>query len=125
MICFVSLFCAYYFKFVQERRLKELFDDIPTFYELRSLELEGIRADVILVDGKKDKKLSMIKQLTVALVKGLNSNPAAKIKKIARLVGLVFIILYCFWDIYLAQLLLLKFPFSLSLAVLFGSLMKN
>lgn len=35
-----------------------------------------------------------MKQLTVALVKGLNSNPAAKIKKIARLVGLVFIILF-------------------------------
>nr|GMD38348.1 serine/threonine-protein kinase EDR1-like isoform X1 [Ipomoea batatas] len=76
-----------FYSVIPERRLKELFDDIPTFDELRSLELEGIRADVILVDGKKDKKLSMIKQLTVALVKGLNSNPAAKIKKIARLVS--------------------------------------
>nr|GLL34675.1 serine/threonine-protein kinase EDR1-like isoform X1 [Ipomoea trifida] len=76
-----------FYSVIPERRLKELFDDIPTFGELRSLELEGIRADVILVDGKKDKKLSMIKQLTVALVKGLNSNPAAKIKKIARLVS--------------------------------------
>jgi hypothetical protein len=54
--------------------------------ELHALEGEGFRADIILVDSEKDKKLSMLKQLIVALVKGLNSNPAAMIKKIAGLV---------------------------------------
>jgi hypothetical protein len=47
---------------------------------------EGFKADIILVDAEKDKKLSMLKQLIVALVKGLNSNPPAMIKKIAGLV---------------------------------------
>lgn len=47
---------------------------------------EGFKADVILVDTKKDKKLFMLKQLIVALVKGMNSNPAAVIKKTAGLV---------------------------------------
>lgn len=47
---------------------------------------EGFKADIILVDSAKDKKLSMLKQLISALVKGLNSNPAAMIKKIAGLV---------------------------------------
>jgi len=70
---------------VQERRLKELFDIIPSFDDLYALRSEGLRADVILVDDK-DKKLSMLKQLTVTLVKGLSSNPAAVIKKIAGLV---------------------------------------
>lgn len=50
--------------------------------ELHALGEEGYRADIILVDLEKDKKLSMLKQLIVALVKGLNSNPAAIIKKI-------------------------------------------
>lgn len=54
--------------------------------ELHALEGEGFRADIILVDSEKDKKLSMLKQLIVALVKGLNSNPAAMVKKIAGLV---------------------------------------
>ncbi|KAL3509135.1 hypothetical protein ACH5RR_028536, partial [Cinchona calisaya] len=76
-----------FYSVVPEKRLKELFHDIPTLDELHALELEGLRADVILVDVDKDKKLSMLKQLIVALVKGLNSNPAAMIKKIA---GLVF-----------------------------------
>lgn len=71
----------------QEKRLKERFDDIPTLDELHALELEGLGADVILVDAKKDKKLTMLKQLIVTLVKGLNSSPAAMIKKIAGLVG--------------------------------------
>lgn len=73
--------------FEQDKRLKELFDNrIPTFDELCSLGSEGFKADIILVDTKKDKKLAMLKQLIVALVKGLNSNPAAMIKKIAGLV---------------------------------------
>ncbi|CAL5435336.1 unnamed protein product [Camellia sinensis] len=67
-----------------ERRLKELFDSIPSLDELHALYLEGLRADVVVVDDK-DKKLSMLKQLTVTLVKGLNSNLTAIIKKIAGL----------------------------------------
>ncbi|XP_068499977.1 probable serine/threonine-protein kinase SIS8 isoform X3 [Phaseolus vulgaris] len=70
-----------------EKRLKELFDNIPTLDELHALSGEGFKADIILVDSEKDKKLSMLKQLIVALVKGLNSNPAAIIKKIAGLVS--------------------------------------
>ena len=71
---------------LQDKRLKELFVNIPTLDELHSLGAEGCKADIILVDAKKDKKLSMLKQLIVPLVKGLNSNPAAMIKKIAGLV---------------------------------------
>lgn len=71
---------------MQEKRLKELFDCIPTLDELHALGSEGYRADIILVDFKKDKKLSMLKQLALTLGKGMNSNPAAMIKKIAGLV---------------------------------------
>ena len=71
---------------MQDKRLKELFDDIPTLDELYALGVEGFRADTILVDTEKDKKLSMLKQLIVVLVKNLSSNPAAMIKKIAGLV---------------------------------------
>jgi len=71
---------------MQEKRLKKLFDSIPTLDELQALGGEGFRADVIVVDAKKDRKLSMLKQLIVTLVKGLNTNPAAIIKKIAGLV---------------------------------------
>lgn len=71
---------------MQERRLKDLFDNIPSMDELYSLGVEGLRADIILVDAEKDKKLSMLKQLIVALVKGLSSNPASMIKKVAGLV---------------------------------------
>ena len=71
---------------MQEKRLKEAFDDVPTLDELHALRGEGFKADIILVDAAKDKKLSMLKQLIVALVKGLNSNPPAMIKKIAGLV---------------------------------------
>ena len=71
---------------MQEKRLKDSFDEIPTVEELLALRAEGFKADIILVDTAKDKKLSMLKQLIMALVKGLNSNPAAMIKKIAGLV---------------------------------------
>ncbi|KAJ8556133.1 hypothetical protein K7X08_022891 [Anisodus acutangulus] len=74
-----------FYSVVPEKRLKERFEDIPTLDEL-----EDLGADVILVDAKKDKKLSMLKQLIIALVKGLNSNPAAMIKKIAGLVSDVY-----------------------------------
>ncbi|KAL2474021.1 Mitogen activated protein kinase kinase kinase-related [Forsythia ovata] len=76
-----------FYSVVPDKKLKELFEDIPTLEELHALEFDGLRADVILVDAGKDKKLSMLKQLIVALVKGLNSNPAAVIKKIAGLVS--------------------------------------
>ncbi|KAK9265612.1 hypothetical protein L1049_028596 [Liquidambar formosana] len=76
-----------FYSVIPEKRLKELFDSIPTLDELLALGSEGFRADIILVDAEKDKKLSMLKQLIVALVKGLNSNPAAMIKKIAGLVS--------------------------------------
>ncbi|XP_009626516.1 serine/threonine-protein kinase EDR1 isoform X2 [Nicotiana tabacum] len=79
-----------FYSVVPEKRLKELFEDIPTLDELHALEPEGLGADVIVVDTKKDKKLSMLKQLIVALVKGLNSTPAAMIKKIAGLVSDVY-----------------------------------
>ncbi|KAL8136741.1 LOW QUALITY PROTEIN: hypothetical protein V2J09_002742 [Rumex salicifolius] len=69
-----------------DRRLKEMFDRLPTLEELSRLEAHGLRADIILVHVQKDKKLLMLKQLISALVKGLNSNPAAMVKKIAGLV---------------------------------------
>ncbi|KAK3183983.1 hypothetical protein Dsin_031269 [Dipteronia sinensis] len=76
-----------FYSVIPDKRLKELYDDIPTLDELHALGGEGFKADIILVDAVKDKKLSMLKQLIVASVKGLNSNPAAMIKKIAGLVS--------------------------------------
>ncbi|XP_061961741.1 serine/threonine-protein kinase EDR1-like isoform X3 [Populus nigra] len=76
-----------FYSVIPDKRLKELFVNIPTLDELHSLGVEGCKVDIILVDAKKDKKLSMLKQLIVPLVKGLNSNPAAMIKKIAGLVA--------------------------------------
>ncbi|KAK6117820.1 hypothetical protein DH2020_048447 [Rehmannia glutinosa] len=76
-----------FYSVVPDKKLKELYEDIPALEELHALELEGLRADVILVDADKDRKLSMLKQLIVALVKGLNTKTAAVIKKIAGLVS--------------------------------------
>ncbi|KAM7270890.1 hypothetical protein ACFE04_030104 [Oxalis oulophora] len=76
-----------FYSVIPDKRLKEHFECIPTLDELQALGSEGFKADVILVDAKRDKKLSMLKQLIVALVKGLSSNPAAMIKKIAGLVS--------------------------------------
>lgn len=78
----------------QDKRLKERFHSIPSLDELRALEAEGYRNDVILVETEKDKKLSMLKQLILTLVKGLSSNPAAIIKKIAGLVRRVLIVIF-------------------------------
>ena len=72
---------------MQDKKLKECFDTIPSPDDLYSLGIEGFKAEIILVDLEKDKKLSAIKQLSVALVKGLNSNLAAMIKKLAGLVS--------------------------------------
>ncbi|KAH0701357.1 hypothetical protein KY284_015572 [Solanum tuberosum] len=71
---------------IPERRFKELFDTIPSLDDLYALETEGLRPNVILVNMHKDKKLSMLKQLTLTLVKGLSSTPAVVVKKIAGLV---------------------------------------
>ncbi|KAG8386801.1 hypothetical protein BUALT_Bualt03G0186600 [Buddleja alternifolia] len=79
-----------FYSIVPDKKLKELYEDIPTLEELHLLEVEGVGADVILVDVEKDKKLSMLKQLIVTLVKGLNRNPPAMIKKIAGLVSDVY-----------------------------------
>ncbi|KAI7724462.1 hypothetical protein M8C21_005683 [Ambrosia artemisiifolia] len=76
-----------FYSIIHDKRLKDLFDDIPTLEDLHDLELDGVKADIILVDFQKDKKLSMLKQLISTLVKGLNSNPAAIVKKIAGLVS--------------------------------------
>lgn len=64
-----------------------MFQRLPTLEELSQLQAEGHMADVIVVDARKDKKLLGLKQLTAALIKGLNSNPPAIIKKIAGLVS--------------------------------------
>lgn len=76
-----------FYSVIPDKRLKDQFDHIPSLDELHALGADGYKADVILVDASKDKKLLMLKQLIVALVKGLNSNPAAMIKKIAGLVS--------------------------------------
>ena len=64
-----------------------MFYRLPSLEELSRLEAEGLRADIIIVNAKKDKKLLRLKQLTLALVN--NSNPAAMIKKIAGLVRIL------------------------------------
>lgn len=94
------------FEFLQERRFKELFDTIPSLDDLYALETEGLRPNVILVNMHKDKKLSMLKQLTLTLVKGLSSTPAVVVKKIA---GLVRHLLFCclYWDLVLVSFLFL------------------
>ncbi|KAI3958312.1 hypothetical protein MKW98_011000 [Papaver atlanticum] len=74
-----------FYAVIPEKKLKEHFDHIPSPEEIHALGLEGFRADIILVDGEKDKKLSLLKNLMVASVRG--SNPAAMIKKIAGLVS--------------------------------------
>ncbi|KAL1555987.1 putative serine/threonine-protein kinase SIS8 isoform X2 [Salvia divinorum] len=76
---------GFYFVY-PERRFKELFYSIPSIDELQALDADGLRPNVILVDAHKDKKLSMLKQLAITLVRGLNPNPAAIIKKLAGLV---------------------------------------
>ncbi|CAD5174077.1 unnamed protein product [Musa acuminata subsp. malaccensis] len=76
-----------FYSIIPDKKLKELFDTIPSPDGLYSLGMEGSKADIILVDAEKDKKLCMLKQLSAAMVKGLYANPALIIKKIA---GLVF-----------------------------------
>lgn len=76
-----------FYSIIPDKSLKERFNTIPSLDDLHSLGMEGLKAEIILVDTEKDKKLSMLKQLSSALVKGLNANPAAVIKKLACLVS--------------------------------------
>ncbi|XP_020088664.1 serine/threonine-protein kinase EDR1-like isoform X1 [Ananas comosus] len=76
-----------FYSIIPDKKLKELFDTIPSPEDLNSFGIEGLKAEIILVDADKDKKLSMLKQLSAALVKGLSSNPASLIKKLAGLVS--------------------------------------
>ncbi|XP_042451120.1 probable serine/threonine-protein kinase SIS8 isoform X1 [Zingiber officinale] len=75
-----------FYSVIPDRKIKELFSTIPSPDDLHSLGMEGFKADIILVDAEKDKKLSILKQLSAAMVKGLHNNPALLIKKIACLV---------------------------------------
>uniref|UniRef100_A0A0E0JMB1 Protein kinase domain-containing protein n=1 Tax=Oryza punctata TaxID=4537 RepID=A0A0E0JMB1_ORYPU len=76
-----------FYSIIPDKKLKENFPTIPSLDDLQTLEADGLKADIIMVDAERDKKLFMLKQLSGALVKGLNSSPALVIKKIA---GLVF-----------------------------------
>ncbi|CAD5170309.1 unnamed protein product [Musa acuminata subsp. malaccensis] len=75
-----------FYSVIPDKKLKELYETIPSPDDIYSLGMEGFKADIILVDAEKDKKLCMLKQLSAAMVKGLHSNPAFLIKKIASLV---------------------------------------
>ena len=90
MFCFCSVLCGYVFStcdaLIQDKKLKESFPTIPSLTDLQSLEADGLKPEIIVVDAEKDKKIFMLKQLSGALVKGLN-NPALVIKKIAGLVS--------------------------------------
>ncbi|KAL0848390.1 hypothetical protein Bca101_021637 [Brassica carinata] len=79
-----------FYSVIPDNKLKQLFNSIPTLEDLHALGEEGLKADVILVDFQKDKKLFRQKQLITKLVSGLNSKPAAVIKKIAGLVADVY-----------------------------------
>ncbi|TVU35574.1 hypothetical protein EJB05_17472 [Eragrostis curvula] len=76
-----------FYSIIPDKKLKESFPTIPSLDDLQTLEADGLKADIIIVDTERDKKIFMLKQLSSALVKGLNSSPALVIKKIA---GLVF-----------------------------------
>ncbi|XP_066312252.1 probable serine/threonine-protein kinase SIS8 isoform X2 [Miscanthus floridulus] len=76
-----------FYSIIPDKKLKETFPTIPSLDDLQNLEADGLKADIIIVDTERDKKIFMLKQLSAALVKGLSSSPALVIKKIA---GLVF-----------------------------------
>ncbi|RWW25365.1 hypothetical protein BHE74_00015783 [Ensete ventricosum] len=58
-----------FYSIIPDKKLKELFDTIPSPDGLYSLGMEGSKADIILVDAEKDKKLSMLKQLNLSPAK--------------------------------------------------------
>ncbi|URE07069.1 STYKc [Musa troglodytarum] len=80
-----------FYSVIPDKKLKELYETIPSPDDIYSLGMEGFKADIILVDADKDKKLCRLKQLSAAMVKGLHSNPALLIKKIAGLCVYVLI----------------------------------
>ncbi|CAN8267944.1 unnamed protein product [Cochlearia groenlandica] len=79
-----------FYSVIPDTKLKQLFKNIPTLEDLHVLGEEGLKAEVILVDFQKDKKLFRQKQLITKLISGLNSKPATIIKKIAGLVADVY-----------------------------------
>lgn len=76
-----------FYSIIPSKILKARFDSIPTPEELCAMGPEAARADAILVDSEKDIKLAKLKEFTVAAVKGLSSNPAVVIRKIAEVVS--------------------------------------
>ncbi|XP_008655169.1 uncharacterized isoform X3 [Zea mays] len=74
-----------FYSIIPDKKLKETFPTIPSLDDLQTLEADGLKADIIIVDTERDKKVFMLKQLSAALVKGLSSSPALVIKKIAGL----------------------------------------
>lgn len=72
--------------FKQDNKRFTLFKSFPTSSELRALGDQGLKADVIQIDFKGDKKLLRLMQLIKTLVKSMESKPKQVIKKIARLV---------------------------------------
>lgn len=75
-----------FYSVIPDKTAKARFSRIPSLDDLCSLAAEGFKADAIIVDAEKDKRLAKLKQFTVASVKGLSSNPASMIKKIADVV---------------------------------------
>lgn len=75
-----------FYSVIPDKKLKARFSAIPTPDELSALGPESVIADAVLVDAEKDKRVAKLKQFTIALVKGLSSNPASMIKKIAEVV---------------------------------------
>lgn len=76
-----------FYSIIPSKILKARFDSIPTPEELCAMGPEAVRVDAILVDTEKDIKLAKLKEFTVAAVKGLSSNPAVVIRKIAEVVS--------------------------------------
>ena len=90
---------------MQDKKLKESFPTIPSLDDLQALESDGLKADIIIVDTERDKKVFMLKQLSAALVKGLNSSPALVIKKIAGLVSFFQVLIVCNFSVFRCAIL--------------------
>ncbi|KAG6477482.1 hypothetical protein ZIOFF_066749 [Zingiber officinale] len=68
-----------FYSIIPDKKLMELFNTIPSPDDVYSLGLEGSKADIILVDFDKDKKLSMLKQLSAAMVFDFYKRPNSEI----------------------------------------------
>ncbi|KAF9619162.1 hypothetical protein IFM89_005176 [Coptis chinensis] len=69
-----------FYSVIPEKNLKEIFDNtIPSPDDLYALGVEGHRSEIILVDANRDKKLSMLKQLIVALVSDFYKRPSSEL----------------------------------------------